>query len=259
MHFKFCTFKEDFDMGKYVEKNLNRNETVVRTAIRSFAKPIIAGIFLLAMIIVTIVVPKSIVTSAAESIEEKAENSFIGQLIESIAEADLRKELNDFNEDMDTEIFEDEEDEKESSTLEDIMDKIVAKVISIVRIPFIIVTLIFFISFVSAIIKYFSTELAITNKRIIGKSGIFSSAALDAPLEKIDSVITSSGLFGKIFGYGNITIKTAAESLKFCHIRKQEEFKRALMAQIDKAEDDRIAEQAKAMAAAVAASNDANN
>ena len=119
----------------------------------------------------------------------------------------------------------------------------------------------FLIPLINAIkvtITYCNTELAITNKRVIGKAGFANSAAIDAPLSKVQNVNTSSGLWGKIFGYGNVVIMTAADKIPFSGIRKPEEFKRALMAQIDQAEEDRIAEQAKAMAAAMAAANNQN-
>lgn len=119
-----------------------------------------------------------------------------------------------------------------------------------------------FIPVIKAIIftvKFFFVELAITNKRIIGKSGVIDSSALDAPLNKIQSVATSSGLGGKIFGYGDITINTAAGKFVYSAIANPEEFKRAIMAQIDQAEEDRVQEQARAMAAAMSGAINNNN
>lgn len=100
-------------------------------------------------------------------------------------------------------------------------------------------------------IVYFNTELAITDKRVIGKAGFIDSAALDAPLNKIQNVTVSSGLFGKIFNYGDIVIQTAGSSLAFSGIKEADEFKKFLMNQIDEAENDKIKAQAQELAAAI--------
>lgn len=100
-------------------------------------------------------------------------------------------------------------------------------------------------------ITYLNTELAITNKRVVGKAGFINSASLDAPLNKIQNVAVSSGLFGKIFNYGNVKITTAAGAFNFAGIKNADAFKGMVMAQIDQAEEDRIKEQAEQMAAAM--------
>ena len=52
--------------------------------------------------------------------------------------------------------------------------------------------------------------LAITNKRVIGKVGIFSIKALDYPIDKVDNVSLSAGIFGRIFKYYTLSVKSAA-------------------------------------------------
>jgi len=48
-------------------------------------------------------------------------------------------------------------------------------------------------------------EMAITNKRIIIKSGIFSTKTDELKLEKCESVNIKQGIFGSIFNIGTIT------------------------------------------------------
>jgi len=105
---------------------------------------------------------------------------------------------------------------------------------------------------VIATVRYRSAELAITNKRIIGKTGVVNSGSLDAPLNKIQNVSVSSGLGGKIFGYGTVQINTAAGVFTFTGIKQSEQFKAAIMNQIEQYEEDKIKEQAAQMANAMA-------
>ena len=105
---------------------------------------------------------------------------------------------------------------------------------------------------VIATIKFFNIELVVTNKRIVGKAGVINSGALDAPLNKIQNISTSSGLFGKIFRYGNIEIRTAAGEFRFYGVKHPESFKGIIMSQIDQYEEDKIKQQADEMAQAMA-------
>lgn len=60
--------------------------------------------------------------------------------------------------------------------------------------------------FIAPIIKRWSDEFVITNKRIIVKTGVFSRKTLEMNLNKIESVNVDQSIFGRMFGYGTITI-----------------------------------------------------
>lgn len=105
-------------------------------------------------------------------------------------------------------------------------------------------------------ITYNTTELAVTNKRVIGKAGFIRSASLDTPLNKIQGVAVSSGLFGKIFNYGNVEIQSAGDKLVFFAIKDPDGFKKFLMNQIEEYENNKIKAQAQEMAAAMAAKSE---
>ncbi len=51
----------------------------------------------------------------------------------------------------------------------------------------------------------------VTNIRIIDEQGVFSISAKESPLEKINNVTYHQSLSGRMFGYGDIEIQTAAE------------------------------------------------
>lgn len=68
-------------------------------------------------------------------------------------------------------------------------------------------------------IGYKTNDLILTNKRVFGKCGLISTTQMQSPLNKIDSVSYSSGLFGKIIGYGTVRISTTSSTFKFRFIR----------------------------------------
>lgn len=51
----------------------------------------------------------------------------------------------------------------------------------------------------------------VTNQRVIDEWGVFTNNSKESPLEKINNVEYSQSFWGKMFGYGNVQIQTAAE------------------------------------------------
>ena len=62
---------------------------------------------------------------------------------------------------------------------------------------------------IAAAIKYFTTELAITNKRVIAKFGLISRSTIEINLQKIESIQVNQGILGRIFNYGSIVVSGA--------------------------------------------------
>jgi uncharacterized membrane protein YdbT with pleckstrin-like domain len=52
---------------------------------------------------------------------------------------------------------------------------------------------------------------AVTNLRVIDESGFFSRYSKESPLDKINNVEYDQTLWGRIFGFGDVDIQTAAE------------------------------------------------
>ena len=95
------------------------------------------------------------------------------------------------------------------------------------------------------LIKYFTTKLEITNRRIKGKTGLINTNELDSPLNKINGIQVKQNVFGKMFNYGTICITTASSVFVFDYINNPNEFKTILNNQIEAYDDDRIEKQAK--------------
>lgn len=117
--------------------------------------------------------------------------------------------------------------------------------------PVTIITSIFRLRFIRNLIAIATTEIGFTNKNVMGKSGFISSKAMSSSLDKVQNVSVKSGLFGKLFNYGDITVTTASGTYKFYNIAKAEAFKTALMSQIDTYGEEKVKYQASQMAQAM--------
>jgi len=63
-----------------------------------------------------------------------------------------------------------------------------------------------FTLFISPIINFFTSEFAITNKRIIIKVGWIRRKTLEMNITKVESVNVSQGILGRILNYGTIVV-----------------------------------------------------
>jgi len=97
----------------------------------------------------------------------------------------------------------------------------------------------------------------VTNLRVVDESGFFSRYSKESPLDKINNVEYDQSIWGRILGFGNVDIQTAAEMgettyqlihhpklLKDTITHAQEEYKKA-----------QINNQATQLAEAIAAAN----
>jgi uncharacterized membrane protein YdbT with pleckstrin-like domain len=61
----------------------------------------------------------------------------------------------------------------------------------------------------SVFIRYKSTELAVTNKRVIAKFGFIRRRTVEINLKKVESMQVHQGLLGRLFNYGSIVVAGA--------------------------------------------------
>lgn len=81
--------------------------------------------------------------------------------------------------------------------------------------------------FIAPLIDKYTDEFAITNKRVIIKTGLISRRTLEMNLSKIESVNVDQGILGRILGYGTIRIiGTGGTKEAFPKIQKPLEFRR---------------------------------
>lgn len=88
------------------------------------------------------------------------------------------------------------------------------------------------ISLLIAIYEFFrlrSIEQGVTNKRVVRKTGIVSRKSEEVKLTSIETVEIEQGIFGRMFGYGNIKITGKGISdLVFPKIDEPMEVKKAI-------------------------------
>ena len=63
--------------------------------------------------------------------------------------------------------------------------------------------------FLVAFIRYKTTELAITNKRVIAKFGFISRTTIEINIQKIESIQVHQGILGRIFNFGSLVVSGA--------------------------------------------------
>lgn len=86
------------------------------------------------------------------------------------------------------------------------------------------------IAFLIAAVKYYSTELAITNKRVIAKVGFIRRSTVEINLQKIESIQVNQGVIGRIFNFGTVIISGAGSpQAPITGISKPLEFRRAFI------------------------------
>ena len=82
-------------------------------------------------------------------------------------------------------------------------------------------------------IQKFTDEFVVTNRRIIIKKGLFNIYTLEMNLARMETVNVHQSIFGRIFGYGDITIIGTGGTRETFHCISQPlEFRRSFMEQI---------------------------
>ena len=89
--------------------------------------------------------------------------------------------------------------------------------------------------FIGAWIARASSEFAVTNKRVILKTGFIQKKTAEMFLNKIESVGVEQSITGRVFGYGTIIIRGTGGSLEpFDNVSAPLEFRRQVQEQIGK-------------------------
>lgn len=84
-----------------------------------------------------------------------------------------------------------------------------------------------FTLFISPIIDQWTSEFAITNKRVIIKTGLIARKTLEMNLSKIESVNVNQSILGRILGFGDlIIIGTGGTKESFKMIKKPLSFRK---------------------------------
>lgn len=94
-------------------------------------------------------------------------------------------------------------------------------------------------------------ELALTDKKIIGKYGVIKIKTINMPIEYVTEISVEQNWFEKKFGYGTIIISTFSGNYNFDYIKNADSFRNAVVEQIDIAEEEKLRRQAEQLAGAM--------
>lgn len=84
--------------------------------------------------------------------------------------------------------------------------------------------------FIAPFIDRWSSEFAITNRRVIIKIGLISRHVLEMNLSKVESINVDQTVMGRMMGYGTITVIGTGGTREFFHkIADPMEFRRQFL------------------------------
>ena len=79
---------------------------------------------------------------------------------------------------------------------------------------------------VSAVLNVMTTELALTNKRVIAKFGFVRRQTIELNINRIESISVNQGFWGRIFNYGSIVVRgTGGSHAPIPYIARPMEFR----------------------------------
>ncbi len=67
---------------------------------------------------------------------------------------------------------------------------------------------------IAAWLKRFGTEIAVTDRRVIYKTGLIRRHTTEINMDKIESVDVDQSVLGRMFGYGTVTIRGTGEAVE---------------------------------------------
>jgi len=86
------------------------------------------------------------------------------------------------------------------------------------------------------IIRRIATEVVVSNKRVVIKTGLFSRRSIEVLLTRVESVGMKQTLAGRILGYGTVVVSGIGGTREeFERIRHVDEFRRTVQAQLNEA------------------------
>jgi len=70
------------------------------------------------------------------------------------------------------------------------------------------------VAFLPAWFRRWTTEIAVTDRRVILKRGLIRRHTLEMNMQKVESVDVDQTLIGRLFNYGNVTIRGTGSSFE---------------------------------------------
>ncbi len=83
--------------------------------------------------------------------------------------------------------------------------------------------------------KWANTNFVITSDRIIFRSGVLSRSGIEIPLERVNNVLFSQGIFERMLGAGDLLIESGGEAgqQRFTDVRRPERVQNLIHSQME--------------------------
>jgi uncharacterized membrane protein YdbT with pleckstrin-like domain len=78
-------------------------------------------------------------------------------------------------------------------------------------------------------IKFRTTELAVTNRRVIAKFGFIRRSTFELNVDRVEAIQVEQGIMGRLFGYGTLRIAGAGNFDPIPNVRSPMDFKKAVL------------------------------
>jgi uncharacterized membrane protein YdbT with pleckstrin-like domain len=97
----------------------------------------------------------------------------------------------------------------------------------------VVVLLIGVVMLVPPFVAYRTTELGVTNKRVIVKTGLVRRRTLELLLRQVEAILVDQSLLGRLFGFGSITLTGTGGVREIFHrVRDPLELRRRIQGQV---------------------------
>ena len=92
----------------------------------------------------------------------------------------------------------------------------------------------------SIYLQWLNQDYLVTNRRVVKVEGILNKRSADSSLEKINDAVLQQSLFGRMLGYGDLDILTAAEESvdRYRMLSQAQTFKRTMLDEKHKLEQE---------------------
>ncbi len=96
-----------------------------------------------------------------------------------------------------------------------------------------VVLLLGVVMLVPPFVAYRTTELGVTNKRVIVKTGLVRRRTLELLLRQVEAILVDQSLLGRLFGFGSITLTGTGGVREIFHrVRGPLELRRRIQGQV---------------------------
>ena len=91
------------------------------------------------------------------------------------------------------------------------------------------------LAWITGLIRRSSTEMAVTNRRVLMKVGMVGRRTVELMLPKVESVAVDQGVMGRLTGYGTVVVRgTGGTCETFERVGQPLEFRRQVQEQINR-------------------------